>query len=307
MGAIIVHGGCGIVLHEVLETKQKGCEAACDAGRAILQQGGSAIDAVEEACKRLEDNPVFNAGTGSVLNLYGYVEMDASIMTSHLQCGAIATLRNVKNPITLARKVMQLTDHVLLAGEGANHFARVMNEPSYDPVTPERRARWKEIRALLETDLAEAMQKDELEHWTRMATYIERYLTFEERALHSTVGAVALDDDGLLAVGTSTGGIWFKLPGRVGDTPLIGAGSYANHHGAASATGHGEGIIKLLLTHRAVHLMAEMTAQEACDEAIAEATMRNVECGLIGIDAAGNVGSAYNTPSMPTASGRILS
>lgn len=300
MAAIIVHGGCGIVTDQSRAAKEHGSREAVAAGLRALGQGGTAVDAVEAAVKVLEDDPTFNAGTGSVLNLYGEVETDASIMRSSLDCGAVAAVRGVKNPITLARRVMEISDHVLLAGPGADHFARLLGLAQAELVTEERRERWKAVRAQMEEGVLEA---DELEHWARMNQYVKPYLDWEERHLYSTVGAVAMDGAGLLAAGTSTGGIWFKLPGRVGDTPIIGAGTYADDRGAVSSTGHGEGIIKLCLAQRAVSYMAAMTAQEAVERAVAEATAHRVECGLIGVDRSGTVGAAFNTPDMPTARG----
>lgn len=299
LSALIVHGGCGNVTPEQEASKNHGARQAADAGLSVLHQGGSAVDAVAAAVRALEDNPVFNAGTGSVLTLYGDVEMDASLMRSDLECGAVAAVRGIRHPIDLARSVMEVTDHVLLVGAGAEHFAQILGVESYDPVTPERRARWKEVRALME---AGDLSADELEHWKRISQYAARYLGAEEK-LYSTVGAVAVDDQGALAAGTSTGGIWFKLPGRVGDTPIIGAGTYATEHGAVSSTGHGEGIIKLCLAQRAVSYMREGTAREAVARAVEEATGHGVECGLIGVDARGGVGFAFNTPAMPTAQG----
>lgn len=303
MGSLIVHGGCGVLPREA-EAKAQGVEEAAAVGARVLEDGGSALDAVEAAVRRLEDLPVFNAGTGSVLNLYGHVEMDASVMTSRLECGAVAAVRNIQNPITLARAVMESTDHVLLTADGANHFATVLGMPAYDPVTADRRRRWREVREQLERNGPDAHSAEELEHWTRLAHYLEQYLTFEERRPRSTVGAVARDDSGLLAAATSTGGIWFKLPGRVGDTPIIGAGTYASTAGAASATGHGEGIMKLCLTHRAVTYMESMSAQAACTRVVEEATRHGVECGVIAVDAAGGMGHAFNTAAMPNAQAR---
>jgi len=300
LAAIIVHGGCGVVTHLTRPVKEAGTKRAVEAGLAALRDGGNAVDAVEAAVKVLEDDPVFNAGTGSVLTLDGEVETDASVMTSRLECGAVAALRGVKNPITLARRVMEITDHVFLAGPGADHFAKVLGLPQADLVTEERRERWKAIRARMEQgDLG----ADELEHWARIGDYVRPYLEREERHTYSTVGATAIDDSGLLAAGTSTGGIWFKLPGRVGDTPIIGAGTYADEHGAISSTGHGEGIVKLCLAQRAVSFMATMSAQEAVDRAVADASRHHVDCGLIGVDARGTVGCAFNTEDMPTACG----
>lgn len=302
MASLMVHGGCGAVRSEFVPVRQRGAEEAVAEGKLVLRNKGSALDAVEAAVRCMEDNPAFNAGTGSVLTLYGEVEMDASIMTSTLDCGAVAAVRDVQYPITLARRVMELTDHVLLAGRGANLFARFLGVPAYDPRTQERIARWREVRDQIERGGPEALAAHELKQWARLSQYLEQYLTFEEHSMKSTVGAVACDDGGLMAAATSTGGIWFKLPGRVGDTPIIGAGTYASTHGAASATGDGEGIIKLCLTQRTVSYMEMMSAQEAATKAVEEAGRYGVECGVIAVDAQGNLGSAFKSAMMPTAS-----
>lgn len=301
MGCVIVHGGCGRVPREAEQTKNRGVEEAASVGLRVLREGGSALDAVEAAVRLMEDDPSFNAGTGSVLTLHGDVEMDASVMTSSLDCGAVAAVRGIAHPVTLARLVMEQTDHVLLTAQGANLFARVLGVPAHDPVTEERRRRWSEVRAQIEQGGADALSARELEHWTGLSTYLEQYLEAEERGMKGTVGAVARDDNGLIAAATSTGGIWFKLPGRVGDTPVIGAGTYAAPAGAASATGHGEGIIKLCLAQRATAYMETMSAQEAASRAIDLASHHGVECGLITVDATGDAGSAFNSGVMPIA------
>ena len=273
--SIIVHGGAGPVKDDSLAARLEGCKAAALAGWAILQQGGAALDAVEAAVVGLEDNPLFNAGTGSTLNSLGKIEMDAAIMEGHsLRAGAVAAVSGVKNPINLARRVLEDGRYILLAGEGALLFARQIGFPECVP----------------ESLIVESEKK----RW---------------QSKHGTVGAVAFDSAGRLAVATSTGGIFNKLPGRVGDSPLIGCGTYADGYGAASCTGQGEAIIRLVLAKRAVDFLHEVDngeAQTAARMAIADLEERLQSTGgIILIDRLGNIGYARNTSHMPV--GWVLS
>jgi L-asparaginase / beta-aspartyl-peptidase len=265
--AIIVHGGAGAIKDESLEARLQGCQDAALAGWRILEQGGSALDAVEAAVVALEDNPLFNAGTGSTLNRLGKVEMDAAMMDGHgLHAGAVAAVSGIKNPISLARRVMRDGRHILLAGDGALLFARESGFPECAPeslVVDRERERW--------------------------------------NSKHGTVGCVALDRNAKLAVGTSTGGIFDKLPGRVGDSPLIGCGTYADADGAVSCTGHGEAIIRTVLGKSTVDfLRAGMDAQAAARQAIdlLESSTGSTG-GLILIGRSGRIGFARNTTHMP--------
>src|SRR6476620_118294 len=222
--SIIVHGGAGPIKDDSLEPRLAGCEKAALAGWQIIAHGGAALDAVEAAVVGLEDNPLFNAGTGSTLNSLGKIEMDAAIMEGHsLRAGAVAAVSGVKNPVKLARRVLAHGRHIMLAGEGALLFARQIGFPECAP----------------ESLVVESEKK----RW---------------QSKHGTVGAVAFDSAGRLAVATSTGGIFNKLPGRVGDSPLICCGTYANGYGAASCTGQGEAIIRLVLAKRAVDFLHEV-------------------------------------------------
>ena len=267
--SIIVHGGAGPIKDDSLAARLEGCKAAALAGWAILQQGGAALDAVEAAVVVLEDNPLFNAGTGSTLNSLGKVEMDAAIMEGHsLRAGAVAAVSGVKNPIKLARRILEDGRHIMLAGEGALLFARQIGFPECTP----------------ESLLVESEKK----RW---------------QSKHGTVGAVAFDSAGRLAVATSTGGIFNKLPGRVGDSPLIGCGTYANGYGAASCTGQGEAIIRLVLAKSAVDFLHEVDngeAQTAARMAIAHLEERLQSTGgIILIDRSGKIGYARNMSHMP--------
>lgn len=274
--ALIAHGGAGGIAHP--PRRLNGLKKAVQAGYDILRQGGSSLDAVERSVIVLEDAPVFNAGTGSYFNLAGEVEMDASIMAGDLRFGAVGGIRNVKNPVSIARMVMERTDHLLLCGEHATKFARIMGAKYHDPRTREKALIWKSKK-----------RRRESTHFIKFADFIDRY---------GTVGAVAIDQNGMISAATSSGGINLKLPGRVGDTPVIGAGTYADRNGGVSATGHGEEIMRLLLAFRAVMLMSRMAPTEAGRAIMAQATKAGCQCGLIGIDKHAGILCRSNTRAM---------
>ncbi len=268
--AIVVHGGCGRWAAKDTAAALAGVRAAVAAGRRVLADGGSALDAVCAAVVVLEDDPLFNAGTGSVLTRDGMAEMDAAVMTgADLRCGGVAAITRVKNPILVARKVMEATPHVLLAGTGATSFARAHGFGDYDPVT----------RASL------------------------RRFRLRAGASPGTVGAVALDAAGRLAAATSTGGMSRKLPGRVGDSPIPGAGNYATADAAASATGNGELMLRTLATKSVCDLVAAgRTAQAAANAAIRALPAGAGESGvMIALDARGRLGVAMRGGAMPHA------
>jgi len=288
--AIIVHGGAGTIRKEERIPKViDGVREAVLAGWKELRRG-SALDAVEEAIKSLEDNPLFNAGTGSVLTLDGKVEMDAAVMRGRtLDAGAVAGVTGVRHPISLARRVMEKTDHVLLSGEGAIKFARLLGFEEYNPVTEERLKQWEELRKKL-------IERGETRHWKKLNELIKEY----PEVLRSTVGAVAFDGDEVVA-GTSTGGVFLKMFGRVGDTPIIGGGTYANEVAGASCTGLGEVAIKLALAKSATDFARlGLGAQGASEAAINLATkyFGADTMGIIMVDSKGNVGFAKNTKHM---------
>lgn len=291
---IIVHGGAWNIPDELIEDHIRGVEKAVGVGWEILENGGSALDAVEEAVKTMENDPTFDAGKGSFLNEEGFVELDAIIMDgSTLNVGAVAAVRNIKNPIVLARKVMELTEHVLLVGEGANRFARKIG---------------------METvDLSELVLKREIERWKRFKEGKITTKDLFEQSPKGTVGAVALDKHGNFAAATSTGGIAGKMVGRVGDTPLVGCGAYAdNNYGAVSSTGHGEKIMKIVLAKEVINFIAQgCNAQEAADKSIKLIWNRlRGRAGVIVLDKNGKIGISYNTPRMAYAyvkNGRIHS
>jgi L-asparaginase / beta-aspartyl-peptidase len=272
--ALVVHGGAGADPAEGRDVLRAGVTAAALAGWRVLAEDGHALDAVEAAVRVLEDHPRFNAGHGSVLTSGGTVEMDASIMEGdHLQCGAVAAVSHLANPVALARRVLEDGRHVLLVGEGAHAFARAVGIPECDP-------------ASLVTD----RQRQ------RLATRGD--------GDRGTVGAVALDRHGTVAAATSTGGMVGKRPGRVGDSALIGCGTYADSTlGGVSCTGSGEAIIRVVLARRALDYLKEAddpdyAAKVAVDLLVEEG---RGEGGLILVDWRGRVGYAHSTPLMPVA------
>lgn len=267
---LVVHGGAGVWDADAHEDAVRGVRAAATLARRILAAGGAAVDAVVAAVVALEDDPLFNAGTGACLNLDGEAEMDAQVMDGEeLRAGAVAALMHVRNPVLVARRVMEETGHVLLVGAGALRFARGMGFAEYDPVTERARARWRERR--------------------------------QERG--GTVGAVARDARGRFAAATSTGGVALKLPGRVGDTPVPGAGNYATPTAAASATGHGELMLRTLATKRVCDWIGRgLGAPAAVERVLAEmADTVGAQVGLIAVDGDGCPGLAHGTAHMPFA------
>ena len=293
--ALIVHGGAGSWRPGSDADAINGTTEAVAAGRKILEAGGSAIDAACAAAVVLEDNPIFNAGTGAVLNIDGFVEMDACVMVSdNNQIGAVAAIQRVKNPILVARQVMEQTDHVMLAGDGAQRFARVMGHADHDPITPERRADWQDKTSRLQI----AVGAD-----GKGAMKIRHFLKSHPEYAGGTIGAVALDSRGVLCACTSTGGVTMKLVGRVGDTPLPGAGTYASKFAASSATGTGEYVIRALACRQISDNVERGMGLSASIDAVLEGMGRNFDAdvGFIGIDANGNTVGAHRTPHMPHA------
>lgn len=290
--ALVVHGGAGKWRPGSDEEAIAGVRAAVEVGRAILQQGGAALDAACAAAVVLEDNPIFNAGTGGTLNFDGYVEMDACLMESeHAQIGAVSGLQRVKNPILVARKVMEETDHCMLTGDGALRFARTMGFADYDPITPERQRDWADKKAKLDESMQERAFK------TR------RFLKQHPEYAGGTIGVVALDERGVLCAATSTGGYTLKLAGRVGDSPLPGAGNYADKVVGASATGTGEYVMRSLATRQIADYVRGGMALDAAMSRMLDELVRdyNADVGFIALDALGNVAAQHRTESMPHA------
>jgi L-asparaginase / beta-aspartyl-peptidase len=287
--AIIVHGGAGAWKDEGnrLPEAVAACEQAAQAGYQILQEGGTSLDAVEAAVRILEDAPVLDAGRGSYLNTAGQIEMDAIIMDGRtLDLGAVGAIQRVQHPITLARRVMTESRHNLLVAHGAEAFAEAIAFPRCDV-----------------TDL---LAGEELEryHAYQADPTLDLETAYSRDGDTGTVGAVALDSHGDIAAATSTGGTRLKKPGRIGDTPLVGSGAYAdNWHGAASATGYGEDLMKILMSKRVCDFIATgLSAAKACEAAVQVLTERvGGRGGVIAVDARGHVGAAHNTLAMPHA------
>jgi beta-aspartyl-peptidase (threonine type) len=287
MYAIAIHGGAGAVPRATLSAERErvyraGLEAALDGGYAILERGGSSLDAVATAVHILEDDPSFNAGRGAALTRDGAAELDAAIMDGrHMRAGAVASVRHVKNPVDLARRVMEKSRHVLLVGAGAEEFAL---EEKFQLV-PNHYFR-----------TAERLEQLEFEQQG------ERVSDLVPPAPQGTVGAVARDAEGNLAAATSTGGMTNKRPGRVGDSPIIGAGTYArNGVCAVSATGHGEYFIRAVAAY---HVCAAveyrgLTLQQALHELLHE-VLRSLggDGGLIAVDRNGQVVMDFSTEGM---------
>ena len=290
--ALIAHGGAGSWRPGSEQDAVEGMKAAAQAGRAILMGGGTALDAVCATVVILEDNPIFNAGTGAVLNFDGFCELDACVMESReSRVGAVAALQRVKNPILVARKVMEETDHVMLAGEGAQRFARVMGFGDHDPVTPARKADWADKRKRVD----EVLGKHSLK--------MHRFLKEHPEYAGGTVGCVAVDNDGILAAATSTGGVTLKLVGRVGDSPLAGAGNYASRTAAVSATGTGEYVVRALAGRAVCDAMERGASIERAMTDVLDRMRRDfsADVGLIAVDSAGTPLARHLSRDMPHA------
>jgi len=287
---IIVHGGAGDWPSDLHKTGLNGVRKAADRGFRILSGGGSALDAVQGAIVSLEDDPVFNAGRGSTLNLRGEIETDAAIMDGQTLRGAgVALLRDIKNPIKAARIVFEKTDHVLIAGPAARELAIANGLAIANLRVSSRVKAWKEGLRKLESKRVSYLPRtspDILHHSLAKST--------------DTVGALCLDSRGNLAAACSTGGVSLKLPGRIGDSAILGAGLYAdNSSGAATATGIGEQAMRLLISKAACDLMKSENAISAATEAIRHSTKRlGVGIGLLSLDRTGRYGVAHNTRNL---------
>ena len=289
---IVVHGGAGVPAPQALEPAQRaaalaGLRAALTAGHHVLAVGGRALDAVEAAVRVLEDDPAFNAGVGAVLNRDGDAELDAAIMDGATGlAGAVAAVRRIRNPVSLARELMSSSPHTMLAGEGAERFARERGIECVDPgifATDRRREALRRVLA------AQAGTNGGVAPRTDAADR------------HGTVGAVAFDSAGHVAAATSTGGTTGKLPGRVGDSPVIGAGTYAADSACAvSATGHGESFLRVVFAHRVASLvtLAGRTLDESLAQALAEVAAIGGDGGAIAVDARGATAIAFNSAGM---------
>jgi beta-aspartyl-peptidase (threonine type) len=280
--SLIVHGGAWDIPDEAIDACKACCLRALHAGWAVLSNGGHALDAIESSITVLEDDPVFDAGYGSHLNLDGHVECDAIIMeAATLRAGSVAGLRCVKNPIQVARAILEKCPHMMLISEGAERFARDQGIPICAPeelISPAEREAWERCRQ--DSHAGEHHRGHE----------------------QGTVGAVAMDEQGRLYAATSTGGTCCKLPGRVGDSPLIGSGCYADHEtGAVSSTGYGEAIMKVVLAKTACDFLRPASSNPSrAAQAAAQLLINRGKGtgGLILLDRNGNPGYAFNTARM---------
>lgn len=290
---LVIHGGAGTILKEHMTPEKEAAyraalDSALEAGRQVLERGGAAEDAVERAVRLMEDSPLFNAGRGAVFTHEGYNELDASMMSgADLSAGAVSGVMRVKNPISLARAVKDSSEHVMLSGRGAEAFAAKMGLELVEPFyfhTDERMRSLEKAKRLEEG--SSFLSEDD-------AMIDEKF---------GTVGAVALDKSGNLAAATSTGGMTNKRWGRVGDSPIIGAGTYADNAACAvSCTGHGEYFIRLAVAARVANRMR--FAGEELDRAARAVIMDELagmggSGGLIAIDTAGKISMPFNTAGM---------
>ncbi|HTK80794.1 MAG TPA: isoaspartyl peptidase/L-asparaginase [Bacteroidota bacterium] len=287
MKSLIIHGGAWDIPPERVEPHRAGVEKALAAGWELLNSGSSAVDVVERVVCMLEDDGAFDAGSGSHLNADGEIELDASIMNGKsLRCGATAAVHRIKNPISLARRIMDDSEHILLVGKGAEQFAAENGISLCDAdhlISARERQAWQAAKGQ--------------PHYTTKDAFM--------KAASDTVGAVAMDAHGNLCVGTSTGGTFRKHPGRVGDSPLIGCGSYAdNAIGGVSTTGWGEAMIKVVMAKTVIDIMEANGGdpQKAAESGI-DLMKRKADGygGVIVLNHNGSIGVAFNTPRMARA------
>jgi L-asparaginase / beta-aspartyl-peptidase len=298
---IVIHGGAGVIRRGELSAEKEAeyrakLEEVSLAGYKMLQAGASSMDVVEAVVRMMEDSPLFNAGKGAVFTAEGTNELDASIMDGKtLKAGAVASLKHIKNPISLARMVMEKSPHVMMVGEGAEKFAREQNVELVPQSYFYTEDRFKSLQRIKE----EEKKKAAAEKAGKKISLVE---AAKDANRHGTVGAVAVDKMGNLAAATSTGGMTNKKFGRVGDAPLIGAGTYANNNTCAvSATGWGEYFIRLGAARDISALMEyqAMTVQQAADTVI-QKKLQNLggDGGVIAIDKFGNIGISFNSDGM---------
>jgi beta-aspartyl-peptidase (threonine type) len=289
---IAIHGGAGTILRSAMTNQKEkkymdALEEAILAGDKILSSGGTSLDAVETAVKKLEDNPLFNAGKGSVFTNEGKNEMDACIMEGKtLRAGAIAGVQHIKNPVSLARKVMEDSEHVLLMGDGAMQFAKEMKIPMEPDSYFFVEHRFNQLKQAKDSN----------------TMILDHTAPIPDEKKFGTVGAVALDVYGNITAATSTGGMTNKRWGRVGDSPVIGAGTYANNATCGiSCTGHGEFFLRAVVAYDISCLMEYkgLSLKEACEHVVMEKLVKfGGEGGLIAIDAKGSIEMPFNSEGM---------
>ena len=299
--ALVIHGGAGTILKkdmtpEAEKAYKESLEKALLVGYEILSKAGTALDAVEATVRLLEDNPLFNAGKGAVFTHDGKIELDAAIMNGkNLAAGAIAGVTTIKNPVSAARRVMEKSGHVLLIGKGAEQFASEQSLEIVDPAYFYTEDRWKSLqKQLMDDSLKMQMQRDTMQRKLKQPG--------NNDSKYGTVGAVALDMQGNLAAATSTGGMSNKKFGRVGDVPIIGAGTYANNASCAvSCTGWGEFFIRLVVAKSVSDLLEykNYSLQKAAEEMIMKRVPQlGGDGGLIAVDKNGNIAMPFNTSGM---------
>ncbi len=286
--ALVIHGGAGTITREDMSADQEAAylaalDAALEAGKSILASGGTALEAIEAAIVLMEDNPLFNAGKGAVFTNEGRNELDASVMLGQdLMAGSVGSVTTIKNPIRAAIAVMQKSEHVMMIGAGAEKFAALNGLEIVDPSYFFTESRWKSLQEAKEKEI----QQEKQDAATR----------------HGTVGAVALDKSGNIAAGTSTGGMTNKRFNRIGDAPIIGAGTYASNETCGiSATGHGEYFIRLGVAH-AIHAQMKYgnssLADAAADVIQKQLTALGGDGGIIGLDKNGKIVMEFNSEGM---------
>ena len=299
MQRLILHGGAGSIPSSRAPEVERGLRAALESGWSRMDH---ATDAVEAAIQSMEGSGIFDAGLGSVLNLKGRVEMDAALMTHELEVGAVAGLTRTAHPIAVARQVMEKTPHVLLAGPGADRFARALGFPPVRIRPPRRVAVYQDLRRRLEASVAsrgKANDRDPMDParpdwWPRLQSLVSEH----PELLHGTVGAGALDAQGRLTAGTSTGGITLKMEGRVSDSCLPGCGTYADRTVGVSCTGTGEVIIRHTLARSVAETLR--TSGLTLDQAVRRALrpLPRGTAGLIALDRKGHFGWGRNTENL---------
>lgn len=303
---LVIHGGAGTILKKNMTAEKElayrdKLKEALSAGYGILKKGGSSIDAVEAAIKIMEDSPLFNAGKGAVFTSEGKNEMDASIMDGKtLEAGSVAMVNTIKNPISAARAVMEKSPHVMMVGEGAVKFAKEQNLEIVDSsyfYDEKRYQQWQDFKGSIETQMDHS---DERADNTAEQINAEFNELVDEK--FGTVGAVAIDVNGNIAAGTSTGGMTNKMYGRVGDSPIIGAGTYANNKTCGvSSTGHGEYFMRAVVAYDISAIMEHkgVSLQEAADEVIHNKLVKlGGSGGIISVDSEGNFALTFNTEGM---------
>jgi beta-aspartyl-peptidase (threonine type) len=299
---LVIHGGAGTILKSQMTPAMEqaytmSLDKALQTGKAILEKGGTALDAVEATVRVLEDDPLFNAGKGAVFTNEGKNELDAAIMDGRsLAAGSVAGVTTIRNPISAARAVMEKSPHVMMAGKGAEQFAGQQGLELVDPSYFRTDSRWKGLEKAMRQDSIDKLRKDSSRH----GAHVKQPGNNDDK--YGTVGAVALDRHGNLAAATSTGGMTNKKFGRIGDAPIIGAGTYANNSTAAiSGTGWGEYYIRLVLA-KTVSDMMEF-GNRSLEDAANEMVMKKLPAlggdgGMIAVDKNGNIAMPFCTAGM---------